>query len=321
MRSALAGLLILACSVMLAAPAQAGEHIEGSGWELVLPDGFVEALSMEGGGKFNMASRFGTLPVEGVPEIKAFIAGDESMPSGVIVITKIALTKSVETSDELGMKDVDKIREQLPDDVSIAATTVGEYGAIEMRFGGDAMDDEQTSHVLAIACGDYVVVIMMMTQDEDYPSPDAMWSALKSTVKIDPPMNKLLLFGLIGFGAMGALWLLNRVGTRQVHNIPEHSGRFRGSPDSADLGSGALGGLEQYTPVKTGVRPSRLPSSRPKFEGEAGAPPPMGRPMSAPAQAPSEPQAAPAAARSEAAKAQAPSGLRSTRRATGRWGD
>ena len=70
MRSAATVLSIFACLLATAAPAFAGETVEGRGWSLDLPDGFVEMMSMEGGGRFNVSSRFSTLPIEGVPEIR-----------------------------------------------------------------------------------------------------------------------------------------------------------------------------------------------------------------------------------------------------------
>ncbi len=324
MRTALASFLILTSGLLFAAPAQAGEHVEGSGWELVVPDGFTEALSMEGGGKFDMSSRFGTLPIEGMPDIKAYTAGDPSRPNGVLVITKISLSKSVTTSDELGMKDIAKIRAQLPDGAVIDVASVGTYKAIELRFSSDDYDD-QTARILAIACGDYVVVVMLMTQDEAFPSASVLWDTMKASIEIDPPMNKFLLFGLIGIGALGSLFLLSRVGSRQVHDIPDHKGHWQGAP-SADPATGAL---EDYKPMQTGVRPKVLPSSKPRFEDPAADGGPSAAPSLAPPPLPHNPgatrvssnrEASPAVTRPAVSAPPAPSGLRSTRPTSGQWG-
>jgi hypothetical protein len=325
MRTALASLLVLTCGLLLAAPALAGEHVQGSGWELVIPDGFTEALSMEGGGKYDMSSRFSTLPIEGMPDLKAYTAGDPSRPDGVIVITKISLSKAVTTSDELGMKDVSKIRGRLPDNADIQAATVGGYQAIELRFKADDYDGGQTARILAIACGDYVVVIMMMTEDAALPSAKAQWSTMRSSIKIDPPMNKFLLFGLIGFGALGALIVLSRIGSRQVHDIPDHSGHWQGGPNA----DAAPGMLKDYTPMQTGVRPTVLPSSKPRFEDGPTDDAPSGVPSLTPPALPPNPgakrvssnrEASPAVTRPPVETPPAPSGLRSTRPASGEWG-
>ncbi|MDA1195023.1 MAG: hypothetical protein O2894_07535 [Planctomycetota bacterium] len=316
MRALIASLVLATGLVALAPLARAGERIVGSGWELTAPDGYVETLSMEGGGRFNVTSRFGTLPIKGVPEIKAYVAGDSSDPTGVLVVSRIDLSKSVTTAQGLGVDEAEAMRAQFPASFTVSATRVGAYEAVEASFPLDGIDDGNMSRTLVIACGDYVVAVMLITREELPGAAESTWASVKSSIKIDPPMNKWLLFGLIGLGALGAMWLLGRVGTRQAREIPEHAGRWHrfeeGPASSRGVGVGAA-------PIKTGVRPQVLPSSRARFEdgppgqGASGRP---RRPEAAPARPASSSAAAPTPHDAPTARA----GLRTTRPASGQWG-
>lgn len=317
MRTAATVLTVFACLLATAAPALA-EEIGGSGWELDLPPGFVEAMSMEGG-RFNVSSRFGTLPVEGVPEMKAYIAGDPDDPKGVFVVTRIDLSQEVLTTDEMGMDRLHEMRDQMPEGAKINATTVGKWNAVEMTFQTEMDWETMSTRMVIIAAGDYCVAIMMMTNDEAFPQSAAMWSTMRSSIKVDPPVNKWLLFGLVGAGAMGAMWLLGRVNSRQVNEIPEHEGRFRRHEDS--LGDG-MTELKGHTPMKTGVRPKVLSANGPRPDAEdLGAPAPMpgARP---PARTMPAPQATDVGVTRPPVKQPATRpGLKTTRPASGRWGE
>lgn len=326
MRTAGTLVLILAWLGMTAAPAYAGERAEGHGWGFDLPPGFVETMSMEGA-SFNVSSRFGTLPVDGVPEMKAFVSGNPDDPKGVLIVSRIDLKESVLSTDELGMDRLHEVRDQLPAGARIEATNVGTWNAVEMVFIAEMGWDVATTRMLVIAAGDYCVMIMLMTHDEMHPDSAVMWATLKSSIEIDPPMSKWLLFGLIGFGALGALWLLGRVNSRQVREIPDHSSRFKRADDV--LPDGESGGLAAHTPMQTGVRPKVLPSSGPRFDATdpgthpgAGSPPPPPRatPPAMPPPMPAPTATSPAVTRPPNAAPPGKAGLRPTRPTSGRWG-
>lgn len=315
MRMLAAALSVLACLLATAAPAYA-ERIEGRGWEFDLPPGFVEALSMEGGGKFNVSSRFGTLPIEGVPEIKAYVSGDPNDPKGVLIVSRIDMRESVLTTDEMGMNRMQEVRSQMPEGAKISTTTVGKWNAVEMTFTTELDWKTMTTRTIVVAAGDYCIAIVLMTDDEAYPQSAAMWTTMRSTIDIDPPINKWLLFGLVGFGALGAMWLLGRVGSRQVNEIPDHEGRWRRHQDGIE----DMGAVAAHKPMQTGVRPKVLSAAAPRTgaEDDLGGSAP-GRPA---------PRTMPAPAATDAAVTRPPvktqsarPGLRSTRPASGRWGE
>lgn len=320
MRSAATVLSVLACLLASATPAFAGEAIDGRGWSLEVPDGFVEMMSMEGGGRFNVSSRFGTLPIEGVPEMKAYVAGDPSEPKGVLVVSRIDLTQEVLTADEMGMDRLHLVKDQMPEGARIEATTIGKWNAVEMSFVQEVDWESMTSRMIVIAAGDYCVAVVLMTNDEAFPQSAAMWTTMKSSIDVDPPINKWVLFALVGFGALGALWALGKFGSRQVRDIPDHESRWKRHQDGG-VGD-EIGAIAAHKPMQTGVRPKVLPSSGPRFDPDdpLGAPPlpPSVRalPKTTPAPTPTDASVTRPTPESPAA----PKGLRATRPASGRYG-
>ena len=339
MRMVLAGVCTFALLLAGALPAWAGEEVEGQGWSLRLPDGFSEAMSVEGGGSFKVSSRFGNLPIDGIPEIKAYTVGGGAQPHGMLMVARVNVSREITTTDQLGLDKMDEFRGQLPTGCTIEATTVGAYQAIELRMTQDAWDGEMVSRVLTIACGDYIVVVMLMTDEGTFPNSGVMWADLKTSIDIDPPMNRVLLFGLLGIGALGAFVVLGRLGTRPTRETEDHTGRFRRFQDNPD-GSGSTSASPfgpGAAPMKTGVRPQKLPSSRP-VEG-AGQPsvtgrPPVRAPAASGSQGPPAPPpgparpAAPATRRATSSAVTRPPvppmgarpGLRPTLPSSGQWG-
>lgn len=315
MLKTLCTLLILGGLVFAAAPAWAGERVDGHGWAVDVPDGFVETMSMESNSNFNVTPRFGSLPIERVHEMKAFVAGDASDPTGVLIVTRVDLLQPVRTSDDLGIEQWSKSQDDAPPGMQVTATTVGEWNAAEITFRAEQGAAPSTTHVLVVAAGNYCVTVMLTTRNDAFNSPDTTWAAVRGSLDVDPPLNKWVLFGLIGFGALGALWLLGRFGSRQVRDTPDHAGRWQ-RPGDPHAASAELTGLAAHKPMETGVRPKVLPNSGPRFESDArdATRPPPSRPM------PPAVEKAPAVTRPIPETPAAPPGLRTTRPASGQWG-
>ena len=314
MRSAATILSVLVCLLATAGPARAGESVEGRGWSVDVPDGFVEIESMEGG-LFNSSSLFSTLPVERVPDRRAFLAGDASEPKGVLIISRMDLSQEVLSTDQLGMDRLHLLKEALPVGARIDAATVGKWNAIEFVFRQDEGWNPMTARALGIAAGDYLVVVVLLTSDEAYPQAEAMWSSMKSSIEVSPPVNSWLLFGIVGAAALAILIVLGRVGSRQVRDIPDHEGRWKRQQDGLAEGMGAVG---SYKPMQTGVRPKVLSSAAPRFD--AGGPADTGA-----LRTPGRPTPAPTATDASVTRpsTKAPSerkGLRTTRPSSGRYG-
>jgi len=314
-------LLVTALSATWAVPAIAGEVVEGDGYEVRLPAGFQEALSIENSGGLRIKSRFGNLPVEGMPEIKAFIAGSSAAPSGMIMLARVNLSRAITTAEELGLDRVDELKEQLPEGADIRATSVAGHSAIELIIHQDGYEGARTARVASIAAGKYVVVVMLETSDEAHGDTTAIWSTMLASMKVEPGMNKLLLFGIVGVVGLAGLWFLGRIRSRPAHEVPTYTGRFK-REDSVDTGVA-------FTPratIETGVRPKVL-TNRPAAEmaamGATRAGLGVARPAGGPAggMAPIRIPTSPAVTR-PAPSAPAPrTGLRRTRPDTGRWGD
>jgi len=302
-------------SIALACPAYAGEAIEGDGYSIHLPDHFSELMSIENAGELHITSRFGGLPVDGVPEIKAYTSGEAGHPDGLIVVARVNLTRTITTAKELGLDRLERIRERLPDGAEVHATKVGSRDALEIRIPRAGDDSDRTVHVLSVAVGDYVVVLSMDTSDESFRDSSALWRAMVTSLKIEPGMNKGLLFGLIGAGGLLALFLLSKVGKRMANETPEYTGRFKRFQEGGGVGPLDTGpGLPPRQAAEFGRRPKVLPTSAPPSTGEAsfaGA-----RPM-----APSRTPTSPAVTRPTPRGTPARPGLKTTRPQSGRWGD
>ena len=329
-RLAVSILLSLSLSVALAAPALAGEKVEGDGYEFRLAPGFTEMMSMEGGGgmKMNMKASFGCLPVEGMPEMKAYMAGGSQL-SGMVMVARVNLTRKITTAGELGLDQIEKLKSQMPDGVDIRATKVGGCDAVEITVQQEDYSGDRTTRMVSIAGGDYVVVLLMTTSDEAFPNSTAMWSSMITSMKVEPGINKLLLFGIVGVAGLFGLWFLGRFKSRPTSDVPDYTGRFK---KDGEVATGP--GFPPREGVETGKRPKVL-ASRPEMgmpepgrmstdPAPAPARPPTGAPdggfASDGASAPVRTPTSPAVTRPAPAEQQSRPGLRATRGESGRWG-
>jgi len=307
-RPCLSALLVLALSIGLAGPALAGETIEGDGYQVRIPDGFTELMSIENTGNMHVTSRFGNLPMDGMPELKAYTRGDARHPDGLIILARVNLTRSITSARELGLGQIERMRERLPEGADVHATKVGSHDALEIRAPHESEDGDRTMHVLSVAAGDYVVVLSMDTSDETLGDSGALWQTMVASLEVEPGMNKLLLFGLIGLVGLLALFLLGKVGSRNTSATPDYTGRFKrfqeggiGTPDTTP-------GFPPREHAEYGRRPRVLPARPAPFAGDA---------PTAPARTPTSP-----AVTRPAPHATPPRpGLKATRPHTGRWGE
>lgn len=302
-RICLSALLGLALSLVIATPALAGEKVDGDGYELRIPDGFKEMLSIESAGDIKVTSRFGNLPIDGVPEIKAYTIGSDMRPDGLIMLARVNLTRSITSVEELGMDQIEKLKASMPAGMTIQTTMVGKYHAIELTMASEAYEGNRTARVLSIAAGDYVVVVRMETSDEAFPDAAQMWGAMTGSLKIEPAMNKFLLFGLVGVGGLLALFLLAKVGSRPTHETPDYTGRFKRFQEGGEELDTGPGFAPREAP-QYGKRPKVL-TTRSASDGNAA---PLRKPTS------------PAVTRPAAHSAPGRPGLRATRPDSGQWG-
>jgi hypothetical protein len=307
MRHVLAGAAVLFLAAVLAAPAWAGETVEGRGYSIALPDGFQEVVTTDGKGSMHVNANFGSLPVKGMPELKIYALGSPMRPKALIVLASAELSDPV---DSLAGMHLDDLQRRLPAGVTAQAAKIGKYDAIEVVGGRDG--DQGTTRGLDVACGDYVVAVALITDDAAYPSSSRAWEDMKTSLKIDPPMSKLLLFGLIGLGALGALFLLSRLGTRPLRDVVDPTGRFQRFQDGGyRTGGGRLGkagAMPSAATSQTPRQPRVLPSSRPTFDPTPG-------------EMPSHKPTSPSVTRPARPAPPARPGLRPTQPASGRWGE
>lgn len=319
-RFAVSVLLTLTLALAFAVPAIAEEKVEGDGYELRLPPGFTEVMSVENSGSWKVKSSFGCLPVDGVPEMKIFMAGDAGNPDGIIVVARVNLSRKITTAGELGLDQLEKFKEQMPEGADIHAATIGGCDAVEITVQQEDFNGSRTMRMASIAGGDYVVVVMMVTSDQAYSTSAMMWSSLTTSMKIEPGINKLLLFGIVGVLGMFGLWWLSRVSSRSTQDLPSYTGRFKRDQD-APTGPG----FEPRGPAEVGKRPKVL-ASRPATDmpepGRLSAPAPApGAGLPSGGTTPARTATSPAVTRPAPAAQSSRPGLRATRPQGGRWGD
>ncbi len=327
-RSTVLSLLTLALSLALATPAWAGEVVDGDGYEFKLPPGFTELMSMENNGTMRFKVNKSCMPIDGVPEVKAYVAGGQM--EGFLIAARMDLTRKVEKLADLGMDQSDKWQDDLPEGVTadVRPTTVGGRDAVEVTMHLEDFTGAKTMRVICVTGGDYMVMLMLMTSDEAFPNAATKWASMISSLKVEPGINKMLLFGLVGAAGLFGLMFLGRFKSRPTHDIPDYTGRFKKDGD-APTGPG----FPPRDSLEVGKRPKVLASRPPMGMAEQGgmdAPPPQRAPLSsAPgggfandgAAAPVRTPTSPAVTRPAPQAQNSRPGLRRTRPEGGRWGN
>lgn len=281
---------LLALLLLLALPALclAGETFEGDEYTITLPDGFTQALSMTGSGTMRIKSSMGMLPIDGIPETTVYTHGSADHPQGMVLICRANLKSGseVKSLDALGMNKIDQLRARLPEGVDVRARKVGKYDAIEFVMEMEALGETVTARMATIACGDFVLTVMIQVQEGVLPSTAESWEQMLSSIKIEKNMSKVVLFGGVGLGAL----LLVFLWAKFSKTGPPSYVRSEVAPS-------------RFGPTPADARPNPLLSQRP--------PPGMPTPdrIGAPA-SPSRPTTIAPAARP---------GLRSTLAPSGRW--
>ncbi len=210
--------ILLTCSVLLAlsvavSPAYAGEKLEGDGYVLEVPSGFVEAMSLSGSGDMKITSKLGNLPIDGMPEVTVFIAGLETEPRGTIMVSRVDVKSGheIESVEDLGMDQIQLLQSRMGEGFSFKKRKVGEYDAVEIMMEADATGEEHTVRILSIACGEFIVVVMMQTLDGEFPAAQTDWNRMVESVKIDKGLPKVVLYGAIALGVTLLLIVLMKV--------------------------------------------------------------------------------------------------------------
>ena len=270
MKKPLISLFLMAAIVGAAAPAMAGDAVDGDGYRLALPAGFEEAVEIRASGDRRIRRRFGTMPIDGVPAVKSFVAGSHERPSARLVLSRMNLKRPVTSLSDLGLRQIEAMEARVPESFEFKATKVGAYEAIEMRFSSEIDGETHSSRVLSVACGDYIFVAMLDTADARYVDADLTWDELVASIKIVPRRNRLILFGMIGLGVLGLCGLLAHLARRHVGGSKDPWNSPYGGAAEAALPGGRLGRYAQdrYAPENTpgspgGKRPRpRTPPTR-----------------------------------------------------------
>jgi hypothetical protein len=202
----------LALLLLSAAPALADTLLEGDGYEIRIPAGFTEAMSMSGTGTMKIKSNMGMLPIDGVPETTVYTAGDMTNPRGSIIVARINLESgSIDNLDDLGLDKMDAMRNQMPEGFQVIRRKVGGYDAVEMQMEMEMLDDVHDIHMVTIAGGDFLMVVMMDVVEDQFPDAAGMWSQMLGSLQLTSGVNKLLLYGGIGLGVVFLLFLLTKL--------------------------------------------------------------------------------------------------------------
>jgi hypothetical protein len=258
-------LLTPVCLALLGTPAHAGEMVESHGYRIELPSGFTEDSNLEESGRRRIRSRLGHLPIDGTPAVRTYTHGDGARPDATITFSRIALEHPVTTLNELGIANMQTLREKLPVGFDFQSREVDGRIGIEMKFDATVGDGERTARLLVVACTDYAVVVVLASVDGAFADAQPTWDRMTATVKIVPGMSRMLMVLLFAAGGLGLLLLLSRLGTllggRKVPAPTDHfMARERDRLERPTEAGKSFGGpVSPLDPSRTDRAPRTLP--------------------------------------------------------------
>lgn len=223
-------LLVAALMGVGARTVLAGDPVRANGYELRLPDGFDPVSTDGSSASERIRARFGSMPIEGTPDVKAYAAGSSLRPAATLLVGRLDLKNPIRTHQDLGRRQIEAMEARVPAGFEFSSLRVGTYDAIQMQFSSEIDGDAHTSRVLSVACGDYIVVMMLVTADERYGGAEATWDDLMTSLEIKSRRPDLLVVGLIGLGALLLFGLLLRIA-----RVGATADRQPGAPRSSHL--------------------------------------------------------------------------------------
>lgn len=203
--------LVAALFGAAAAPALAGESLRENGYRVRVPDGFQVSSEDPRPAGTRIRSRFGSMPVEGVPEVRTFFVGPAEHPSARLSLARLDLTSPIRTHEDLGRRQITAMQARVPEGFEFSALQIGRHDAIGMEFSSQVAGEAVTTRVLSVACGDYLVVMLLETTDGRYQGAGATWDELIGSLEIVPRSQSLMLVGLVGLGGLLLFGLLVRL--------------------------------------------------------------------------------------------------------------
>jgi hypothetical protein len=219
-------LLIPALLLVVAAPALGNDVTEGDGYSVRLPPGFQEARNLRDHGRARIQARFGSMPLDGAPDVKAFIDGATDRPSATLLLARVDLKSPIHTHQELGLHQLEAMDARAPEGFDFQPIQVGSHDAVQMEFSREIAGEGHTTRVLSIACGTYIVVMMLDTVDERYRGPEETWIDLVATIRVRPRSKRLVIIGLIALGCVlvlgSVIHFSRRSGTRGQRQRGRH---------------------------------------------------------------------------------------------------
>jgi len=251
--------LLAVLAAAAANPALAGESLAEDGYRLRLPSGFQTASSGERAAGARIRSRFGSMPIDGSPTVRVFFAGPADHPTATLSVARLDMKSPVLTHKDLGRRQIAAMEARVPEGFEFSAFQVGRFDAIQMQFSSQVEGEGQTSRVLSVACGDYVVVVLLETADARYQGAGATWDEVVESLEIVPRSWNLMLMGLLGLGALLLISLLARV-ARVYTRAGRQSVTRRTNP--SDL---VMPGARGSGPPSSEIRPPRR--AAPEREG------------------------------------------------------
>ena len=257
-------LLALPLVLVLAASADAGEVLSAEGYSIRLPAGFVQADQKRSLGGARIRGRFGSMPLDGSPTVRAYISGSPERPAAMLLLARLDLREPIRDHQELGLRQLQAMESSVENGFDFQQVQLGEYDAIQMEFASEVDGEPHTTRVLTVACGHYLVVMMLETADPRFRGPADTWNDLRATLKIVPRLQRLITFGLIALSGLFLIWVLLRLSRRggggaHLRRSIVDSGLVMPTGGGASSGSGLRGSEVRrptpYTPpARKGLR-------------------------------------------------------------------
>ncbi len=238
--------------LLLASGVEAANGLEGDGFRMGVPAGFVrlaarDALEHASDGLDFTAG----LSIEREPELHVFRKGRERRPDALLFVMRVRLVDrtGMATTRDLQRYMLDRLHvsdddfEQLvaSDAVTLTPRIHDGYDALHMSHGGvrgpmELMDEPATRALTVLGEDTLLVVLLHVTDDEAVPVESA-WQAVAGSLVVDPPgafARSALLYG--GFSLVGLILcvlLLRLLGRRRLARDPVWNGGQLASGESS----------------------------------------------------------------------------------------
>lgn len=311
--------------LLLASDADAANGLEGDGFQMGVPAGFVrlsarDALEHASDGLDFTAG----LSIERDPELHVFCRGSEQRPDALLFVVRVHLADQTGMAsthdlqrymlDQLHVSDDDFDQLVASDGVTLIPQIHDGYDALHMAHAGvrgpRELMDEPATRALAILGEDTLLVVLLHVTDDVAVPVDAAWQAVAGSLVVDPPgafARSVLLYGGLGLAGLVLFVLLLRLLDRRRLARDWAGGGRHGASAESKWGPSVLAPPLQPAGVPPMDGASTVPLPRPEPAPEVDAVAPLQGPSApstspqpalpadpAPLEAPAAPAAVPA---------------------------